>query len=240
MLLLCFERARRSWFGIHTASETSTAETHTDGGAVIRKPGSAWLQGTPAISIIFMFCVMIVVLKWTFAMGYVCENSQRLEFHRESSLYLPCRFSQLSTEIPGDVLFRRMDPPKLLNLIRKSKKFTDLRRRIPVQSTSKLSSMACVSTVSGGVSRAAALSQWEKRAQGHFFQGQIEVWPLSCRSACPCRCTRALGSPSQIEGPLLVTGPICIVFGGTACDARKNVAGLFCASRASISVYDSS
>ena len=52
-------------------------------------------------------------------------NSSQLHFHRESSLYLPCRFSQLSTEIPGDVLFRRMDPPKLLNLVRKSKKFTD-------------------------------------------------------------------------------------------------------------------
>ena len=48
------------WFWIHTASETSTAETHTDGGAVIRKPGSAWLLGTPAISIILMFCFM----KW--------------------------------------------------------------------------------------------------------------------------------------------------------------------------------
>jgi len=36
---------------------------HKDGGAVIRKPGSAWLAGTPAISIVFMFCFMIVVLK---------------------------------------------------------------------------------------------------------------------------------------------------------------------------------
>ena len=133
----------------------------------------------------FMFCVMIVVLKWTFAMGYVCENSQRLEFHRESSLYLPCRFSQLSTEIPGDVLFRRMDPPKLLNLIRKSKKFTDLRRRIPVQSTSKLSSMACVSTVSGGYSQAAALSQWEKRAQGHFSRDRLRCGPCPAALRAP-------------------------------------------------------
>ena len=62
-------------FGIHTASETSTAETHTDGGAVIRKPGSAWLEGTRAISIIFMFCLMIVVLYWTLAVGCACENS---------------------------------------------------------------------------------------------------------------------------------------------------------------------
>jgi len=27
----------------------STAGTSTDGGAVIRKPGSAWLEGTPAM-----------------------------------------------------------------------------------------------------------------------------------------------------------------------------------------------
>jgi len=26
-----------------------TSGTHTDGGAVIRKPGSAWLEGTPAM-----------------------------------------------------------------------------------------------------------------------------------------------------------------------------------------------
>ena len=37
-------------------------KTHTDGGAVIRKPGSAWLEGTPAVSIIFMFGFMIVDL----------------------------------------------------------------------------------------------------------------------------------------------------------------------------------
>jgi len=40
---------------------------HTDGGAVIRKPGSAWLEGTPAISDIFMFYFVIVVLKERFA-----------------------------------------------------------------------------------------------------------------------------------------------------------------------------
>jgi len=36
------------WFWIHTASVQSTAGTSTDGGTVIRKPGSAWLEGTPA------------------------------------------------------------------------------------------------------------------------------------------------------------------------------------------------
>ena len=49
------------WFGIHTASETSTAETYTDGGAVIRKSGSAWLEGTPAVSMIVLCGFMIVV-----------------------------------------------------------------------------------------------------------------------------------------------------------------------------------
>jgi len=48
-------------FEIHTASMPSG--THTDGGAVIMKPRSAWLEGTPAISIIFMFCYKIVVLS---------------------------------------------------------------------------------------------------------------------------------------------------------------------------------
>jgi len=33
------------FFEIHTAS-TPITSTHTDGGAVIRKPGSAWLEGT--------------------------------------------------------------------------------------------------------------------------------------------------------------------------------------------------
>ena len=56
-----------SWFEIHTTSTPSTAETHTDGGAVIRKPRSTWLQNTPATSVIFMFYFMIVLLKYTFA-----------------------------------------------------------------------------------------------------------------------------------------------------------------------------
>jgi len=43
------------WFSIHTTSTPITSRTHTDGGAVIRKPGSAWLEGTPAISILFCF-----------------------------------------------------------------------------------------------------------------------------------------------------------------------------------------
>jgi len=51
------------WFWIHTASAPITSGTHTDEGAVIRKPGSAWLEGTPAIIIIFIFCFLIVVLK---------------------------------------------------------------------------------------------------------------------------------------------------------------------------------
>jgi len=51
------------WFSIHTDSETSTTETCTDGDAIIRKPRSAWLEGTPAISVVFMFGFTIDVLK---------------------------------------------------------------------------------------------------------------------------------------------------------------------------------
>ena len=36
------------------ASAPITSGTHADGGAVIRKPGSTWLEGTPAISIFYV------------------------------------------------------------------------------------------------------------------------------------------------------------------------------------------
>jgi len=49
---------------------------HTDGGAVIRKPGSAWLEGTPAVSIFFMFGFMIVVLKQTFAYADIQKTDE--------------------------------------------------------------------------------------------------------------------------------------------------------------------
>jgi len=39
-----------------------TTGTHTDGGAVIRCPGSAWLEGTPAMDLGHMN----VVLKWMY------------------------------------------------------------------------------------------------------------------------------------------------------------------------------
>jgi len=38
-------------------------QSHQDGGAVIRKPRSAWLEDTPTMSTVFMFCFLIVVLK---------------------------------------------------------------------------------------------------------------------------------------------------------------------------------
>jgi len=47
-------------------------------------------------------------------------------------------------------------------------------------------------------------------------------------------------APRRIEGPLFDVGPICSVFGGAAYDVLENLAGLFCASRASISVQPSS
>jgi len=108
-----------------------------------------------------------------------------MKLHRGSSLYLPCRFSQLSIEIAGDVLFRRMDPPKLLNLVRKSKKFTDLRRRIPGQSMSKLSSMACVSTVSGGYSQAGGSETNGKRVQGNFSKDRPRFGPCPAAMLAP-------------------------------------------------------
>ena len=50
---------------------------------------------------------------------FECQGSLRLtakQFHRERSLYLPCSFSQLSTEIPGDVLSPQDGPPKITQL----------------------------------------------------------------------------------------------------------------------------
>jgi len=58
------------------------------------------------------------------------------------------------------------------------------------------------------------------------------VWPL-CVSLHP----GPRASP-QIEGSLSAAGPIYPVCCGADCDALENVAGLFCTSRASISVYD--
>jgi len=37
------------WLWIHTASAPITAGMHTDGSSLIRKPRSAWLEGTPAM-----------------------------------------------------------------------------------------------------------------------------------------------------------------------------------------------
>jgi len=53
---------RQNLFCRHTASAPITSGTHTGtgGGAVIWKPGSAWLEGTPAMDLGHMN----VVLKW--------------------------------------------------------------------------------------------------------------------------------------------------------------------------------
>jgi len=45
------------------------------------------------------------------------------EFHRESSLYLPQRFSQLSTEIRGDVPFPQGGPHKITRISTQIEKF---------------------------------------------------------------------------------------------------------------------
>jgi len=59
------ERHSRSFlflFCHHRASAPITSGTHTEWGAVIRKPGSTWLKGTPAMDLGHLN----VVLKWTF------------------------------------------------------------------------------------------------------------------------------------------------------------------------------
>jgi len=73
------------WFEIHTASTPITAGTHTDGGAVRRKPGSAWLEGTRAISVSFVFCFMIVVLKQTFAYADMKTNDEKNKTHMNNN-----------------------------------------------------------------------------------------------------------------------------------------------------------
>jgi len=57
------------WFWIHTASAPSTAGTSTGGGAVIRKPGSASLEGTPTMDLGHMN----VVLKWMYCWEWIEE-----------------------------------------------------------------------------------------------------------------------------------------------------------------------
>ena len=75
------------WFWIHTASETSTAETHTDGGAVLRKPGSAWPnrtalpQWTPDIWMLIYWILIWrihshIVVKKTFAYANIQTNEE--------------------------------------------------------------------------------------------------------------------------------------------------------------------
>ena len=51
------------------------------------------------------------------------EGVHCAKVHRESSLYLHCRFSQLSSEIPGDVLFPQDGPLKFTQLSTQIEKF---------------------------------------------------------------------------------------------------------------------
>jgi len=57
-------------------SETLYRSKFRPATGVIRKPGSAWLEGTPAVSIILMFGFMIVVLKQTFAYADIQTNNE--------------------------------------------------------------------------------------------------------------------------------------------------------------------
>jgi len=78
--------SRHFFFEIHTASAPITAGTHTDGGAVIRKPGSTWLEGTPAMDLGHMN----VALKWMYLRAYEwCAEGQS---DSSSSLCIPKLF----------------------------------------------------------------------------------------------------------------------------------------------------
>jgi len=82
--------------------------------------------------------------------------------------FLPYRSSQLSTQITGDVPFPQDGPPKFTQLSTQIEKIHKFVEEDSCSTNVKLSSMACVSTVSGGFWPAAALSQGEKRVQYHF------------------------------------------------------------------------
>ena len=68
-----------------------------------------------------------LILRW---LETLVENT----FSQEISLDLTCRFSQHSTEIPGEVLFPQDGPRKITQLRTQWTNFTDLRRRIPARS----------------------------------------------------------------------------------------------------------
>jgi len=61
------------WYPTHSSSvwDTQRAGTHTDEGAVIRKPGSTWLEGTPAMDLGHMN----VALKWMYLSAYEWRQS---------------------------------------------------------------------------------------------------------------------------------------------------------------------
>ena len=120
------------------------------------------------------------------------------------TLLLPLRRRAVETDMPALSEMANL----VRNLVRKSKIFTDLRRRIPAQSTSKLSNMACLSTVSGCYSQAAALSQWEKMAQGHFpdrLRCRLRCGPCPAALRAPVVAPRPLG-PTSNRGPSIRRG----------------------------------
>jgi len=83
---------------IHTASTLITSGTHTDGGAVTRKPGSAWLEGIPEISMVFLFYARAL------AAGLPCQDhvykttDGLFRFHNKNFDEIRCKMD--STENP--------------------------------------------------------------------------------------------------------------------------------------------
>ena len=81
------------WFGIHTASTPITSGAYIDGGAVIRKPGSAWLEGTPTIHVTCLYISWYVVcacsrhaldFKFLFFRSFVKRNGYCMTISRRS------------------------------------------------------------------------------------------------------------------------------------------------------------
>ena len=81
------------------ASAPMTSGTHTDGGAVTRKPGSAWLEGTPAMDL----GNMNVVLKWMHLYVEIeCRNCKYLQYYYYYCVFFCC---VLCFSVCGLVLF---------------------------------------------------------------------------------------------------------------------------------------
>jgi len=122
------------------------------------------------------------------------------DFHRESSLYLPCRFSQPSDNFLGDVPFPQDGPPK----------FTQLSTQIEKNSQICDSCSTNVEVMKNGLRfdgfrRVAAFSQWAKRAQGHFSRYRQRSGPCPAALRAPVVAPRPY-RPASNRGPSIRRG----------------------------------